>query len=75
MEPSHRRTVCRPQCAQDWEARKAPISEFYGCMTLDDMMKLMEEEYLFKATYLSVLSLLGIHMLRYQAVKSSTKHN
>ncbi|KAM0804564.1 hypothetical protein BDR22DRAFT_969883 [Usnea florida] len=50
MEPSHRRTVYRPQCAQDWEARQAPISEFYGCMTLDDMMKLMEEKYSFKAT-------------------------
>ena len=66
MEPTHRRTASRPHCAQDWEARKAPISELYGRMSLDGLMKLMVEEYFFKATYVSVLSLIGIDMLRYQ---------
>ena len=35
-------------------------------MSLDDLMKLMEEEHFFKATYVSNYPLLGIHMLRYR---------
>lgn len=50
MEPNRRRTVCRPHCAQDWDVHKAQISEVYGCMSLDGLMKLMEEKYFFKAT-------------------------
>ena len=64
MESNRRRTVSRPHCAQDWEARKALIIEVYGRMGLESLMKLMEEEYSFKATYVLVLSPLGIHMLR-----------
>ena len=66
MEPNQRCAVCRPNCEQDWEPRKAPILELHGCMGLVGLMKVMEEKHLFKATYVSVLSLLGTHILRYQ---------
>ena len=66
MGLSHRRTVSRPLSAEDWEARKAQISKLYGYMSLNCLMKLMEEEYFFKATCVSVLSPPEIHVLRYQ---------
>ena len=40
----------RPECAQDWEDRKAIITELYESNTLTDMMKIMEGQHLFKAT-------------------------
>ena len=45
--------LSRPQCAQDWEDRKAVIMELYESKTLKETMKIMEE-HSFKATYATV---------------------
>lgn len=43
----------RPQCAQDWEDRKAVIMELYESRTLKDTKRFMENKHSFKATYVT----------------------
>ena len=48
---NERPRLSRPQCAQDWEDRKDVVMELYESKTLKETMRIMEEEHLFKATY------------------------
>ena len=45
--------VRRPEGPQDWEAQRAVITDLYIAkdVELDDVMKIMEDEHFFKATY------------------------
>lgn len=45
--------VRRPEGPQDWEAQRAVITNLYIAkdVELDDLMKIMEDEHFFKATY------------------------
>ena len=45
--------VRRPEGPQDWEAQRAVITDLYITkgLELEDLMKAMEEEHFFKATY------------------------
>ena len=45
--------VRRPEGPQDWEARRAVITDLYMAkgLELEDLMKIMEDEHYFKATY------------------------
>ena len=47
--------LSRPQCAQDWEDRKAVIMELYESKTLKETMKIMEADHSFKATYVTII--------------------
>lgn len=54
MESEQRRAVSRPQGTQDWDDQKTAILELRSCNHLDEVMKRMEEEHLFKATYVLI---------------------
>ena len=43
----------RPEGPQDWEAQRAVITNLYitNGLELDDLMKIMEDDHFFKATY------------------------
>ena len=45
--------VRRPEGPQDWEAQRAVITDLYITkgLELEDLMKTMQEEHFFKATY------------------------
>ncbi len=45
--------IRRPEGPQDWEAQRAVITDLYIAkgLQLDDLMKTMEGEHFFKATY------------------------
>ena len=73
MEQDPRRAVRRPQCAQDWEDQKAAILELRMRMELVDFMRVMEEDYLFKATYVLSSPSQRLSMLRPQEQRESVK--
>ena len=45
--------VRRPEGPQDWEAQRAVITDLYIArgLELEDLMKTMEDDHFFKATY------------------------
>lgn len=49
MEP---RQPARPMSDHDWIIRKHIIIGLYAAQPLEDVMKIMQEQHLFKATYL-----------------------
>ena len=68
------RRLSRPQCAQDWEDedRKDIIMELYGSKTLKETMRIMEEEHLFKATYVpTTYCFLYTHVVQRETVQDT----
>ena len=73
MERDPGRAVRRPQCAQDWEPQKAAIVDLRMRMKLVDIMRVMEEEHLFKATYVLSPQSRRLSMLRLQGQQKSVQ--
>ena len=50
--------VRRPEGPQDWEAQRVVITDLYVTkgVELEDLMKIMEDEHFFKATYDHVIN-------------------
>ena len=57
MEENAPRTMCLPQSEEDWESRKAVISDLYHAHHVTEIKETMEKVHFFKATYISFLFL------------------
>ena len=73
MESEQHRAVSRPKCAQDWEGQKTTILELRNCNHLAELMKRMEEEHLFKATYVPIGLRQRLPCLDYEQYESIQK--
>lgn len=73
MEREPGRAVRRPRCAQDWEDQRAAIVDLRMRMELRDFMRVMEEEHLFKATYVLFPPSRRPFMLRLQEQRESVQ--
>ncbi len=50
MDSLQSRHPQQPECAQDWESRRAVIETLYTSVSLKDVMAILEAEHGFKAT-------------------------